>query len=75
MSQQCELAAWKANGILGSFRSGVAKRAREMIVTLCLALVRPHLEYCVHVWGCKHRKDVELLERFQRGILRMIQRL
>ena len=49
MSQQCVLAAWKANGILGSTKREVASSARKVIVSFYSALVRSQQEYCLQV--------------------------
>jgi len=75
MTSQSVLTAQKANHILGCIKRGIASRSSEVILPLCSALERPHLESCVQLSSPQHRKDMELLERVQRRATKVIRGL
>jgi len=62
-SQQHALAAKRTNCI----KHSITSQSRELIILLCLVLVRPHLEYCVQFWAPQVKKDVKVLECIQRS--------
>jgi len=68
MTQQCVFTVSKKDYILGCTKS----RSREWILPLYSAVVRPHLQCCVHFWSPQHKKD---MTRFHQRTSRMGRRL
>ncbi|KAK4829701.1 hypothetical protein QYF61_006076 [Mycteria americana] len=60
--QQCTLTAKKTNSLLRYIRKSVTSRSWEVILPLCLALVRPHLECWVQFWIPEYKRDRDILE-------------
>lgn len=62
MSQQFTLVAKKANRLLGCNRQLPAIRLREVTLSLCLPLVRPHMESWVQCWALQNKRDINILK-------------
>lgn len=60
-SQQFAFAALKDKCILGCIKRGVS-------------LLRPCVEYCVHIWDLVHNKDIKMLEQIQRKATKIIRK-
>ena len=71
-SEQCAVAAAKANQGLGMIKKNIKWKSTEVIVRLYKALVRPRIEYCVQAWNPNLEKNKTLLERVKRRATRMI---
>ena len=72
ISEQCRIAASKGNQVLGMIRRNVTYKEKSLNVPLYKAIVRPHLEYCIHAWSPHLRKDIYMLEKIQRRATKLI---
>ena len=65
VSEQCRIAASKANQVLGMIRRNITYKDKSLIAPLYKAIVRPHLEYCIQAWSPYLRKDIDMLEKYR----------
>ena len=63
VSEQCIIAASEGNQVLGMISRNITYKDKSLIVPLYKAIVRPHLEYCIHAWSPYLRKDIDMLEK------------
>ena len=61
----------KANRMLGLLKRTFESRDYSLWKDLCLALIRPHLEYAVKTWNPHLIGDIEKLELVQRRALKI----
>ena len=71
-SGQCRIAASKGNQVIRIIRRNITFKDKSLIVALYKAIVRPHLEYCIHAWSPYLRKDIDILEKIQRRATKLI---
>lgn len=74
-TSQCLAAARRAYGALHQLRRTVASRKPEVLLPLYKTHVRPHLEYAVQAWSPNLVRDMQTIERVQRGFTRMFPHL
>ena len=53
-------------------RRNITYKEKSLIVPLYKAIVRPHLEYCIHAWNPHLRKGIDMLEKIQRRATKLI---
>ena len=59
VSEQCRSAASKGSQVIGMIRRNITYKENSLIIPLYKAIVKPHLEYCIHAGHPYFRKDVD----------------
>ena len=60
---------------MGCIRKSVASRLKEVILPLYSAMVRSPLECCVQFWASWYKKDMDIVKKVQKRVMKMIKAL
>ena len=69
---QCATAAKKGNQVLGMLLRSIQCRDKDTLIQLYKVFVRPQLEYAQCAWSPYLVKDIEVLEKVQKRLVRQI---
>ena len=63
--RQAQIAAAKANKVLGTLKNTFISRDTKIWKKLYTTYIRPHLEFAVTAWSPYLEKDIDIIERIQ----------
>ena len=72
VSEQSRVAASKCNQVFGMILRNITYTNKSFIVPMYKAIVRPHLEYCIHAWSRYLRKHIDMLEKIRSRATKLI---
>jgi len=58
--------------MLGCIRKSTTSKSKEIVLSLYRGLVPTHMKYAVQFWSPFLRKDIDLLEKVQHRVTKMI---
>jgi len=70
--KQCVKAASTAYKIFGMLKKAFVSRTLFIWKTLYTTYIRPHLEFAIAAWNHYQKKDINILERVQRRVTKII---
>ena len=65
VSALCRIRASMGNQILGMIRRNITYNEKSLIVPMCKAIARSHLEYCIQAWNPHLRKYIDMLDKYR----------
>ena len=71
-SLHCCKAAASAMRVLSMIKRSFVNISKELFIFLYTTYVRPHLEYCAPIWSPYLVRDIQVLEKVQKGATKLV---